>query len=288
MNQQRTFLKKDILKFSAFVIVNVLLYFASPSGTIDPWNLIYPRAIILTVLAVLGIQFASYVIMKLRRKSGLLALGALVGIVNSNVINGAMASISKQNPKVTDYAAATVVVGNLAMLARNAVLVGTLSFDAAVFVIPALLAMFFVGIISVRYTLTRANEEIGEIDMNIENPFAILTALQFAGVITLVTIAGFIVQQLFGNIGLYLTAFISVYAAGGPIIVSALMLVTEGHISAMTAATVIMIATISSLSNDAVIQYLCGARSLAISFVRITIPILAIGLVVLGFEWFVF
>jgi len=223
-------------------------------------------------------------LIEFRKKEGLLIMGTLVGLVNSNVINGAMASITKQNPKISDHAASAVVCGNLAMLARNIILVSTLCVSASKFVIPPVLSMLIVGIVVVFYRIKRINKKIKHIDVNIENPFAVKTALGFIGVITIITIIGFIIHKLFGDMGLYVTAFVSVYAAGGPII----MLAEAGHISYLTGATVIIIASISSCSNDAVIQFLCGANSLAISFLKITIPMLAAGFIALAIEWLIF
>lgn len=284
-NNKRKELKANILKFSIFVIIGILVVLLVPDKTVDPWGLISPRFLVLVVLMVMGLQVASYILIEFRKKEGLLIMGALIGVVNSNIINGAMASISKQNPRIVEYAAFAVVCGNLAMLTRNMILVNTLAFNASSLVTPPILSMVIVGIILILYKLKKVNKDIKDIDGdNIQNPFAMKTALIFTGVITLVTIAGFIIHKAFGDMGLYVTALVSVYAAGGPIIISSIMLAQEGHISYMTCATVVLIASISSCSNDAIIQFLCGAKALAISFLKITIPIVATGLIVLGIE----
>lgn len=287
-NEQKNRLKVNILKFCIFLTIGIFLVLVIPNKTIDPWDLISPRFLILVVLMVMGLQFASYILLELRKKEGLLIMGALIGIVNSNIINGAMASITKQDPRISDHAASAIVCGNLAMLARNIILVSVLCTSASKFVIPPVLSMLITGIIVIFYRIKRINKEIKHIDVNIKNPFAIKTTLVFTGVITIITIAGFIIHKFFGDMGLYVTAFISVYAAGGPIIISSIMLAEAGHISYMTGATVIIIASISSCSNDAIIQFLCGANSLAISFLKITIPMLAAGFLALGIEWLIF
>ena len=87
---------------------------------------------------------------------------------------------------------------------------------------------------------------------------------------------------------MFLSAFFSVYAAGGPIIIAAVMLGLEGHITFLDAATVVLIASFSSVSNDAILQLLCGAKDLAKSFVKISIPIVVAGLFVLGIEMLIF
>jgi|GEM_PF-2793370 len=278
-------LKKNIFKFSLFTIFGISLILLVPNKAIDPWNLINPGLITLIVLMVVAIQFISYVVIELWKSEGLLIMGALIGLVNSNVINGTMASITKQNPRLSNHAAAAVVCGNLSMLIRNIIVVVTLSFTAAKFVVPPLLAMVISGLISIYYTLKITRQKIGDPGSeSVGNPFEIKTALIYAGMITLITIAGFLIHSLLGDAGLYVTAFLSVYAAGGPIIISAVMLAIGGHITFMTAAIVVLIASFSSVTNDAILQLMCGAKALALSFIKISIPIIVAGALVVGIE----
>ena len=152
-NEQKSRLKVNILKFSIFLTIGIFLVLVIPNKTIDPWGLISPRFLVLVVLMVMGLQFASYILLELRKKEGLLIMGALIGIVNSNIINGAMASITKQDPRISDHAASAVVCGNLAMLARNIILVSVLCGSASKFVIPPVLSMLITGIIIIFYRI---------------------------------------------------------------------------------------------------------------------------------------
>jgi len=292
-------LKKNILKFGIFAFFGGVLLFLIPNKAIDPWNLINPGLITLIVIMVVAIQFVAYVVIELWKSEGLLIMGALIGLVNSNVINGTMASITKQNPRLSNHAAAAVVCGNLSMLIRNIVIVTTLSFAAAKFVVPPLLAMVIAGVISVFYTLKKTKQKINNPrnksaiskssgSESIENPFEVKTAAIYAGMITIITIAGFLIHSLLGDAGLYATAFLSVYAAGGPIIISVVMLALGGHITFMTAAVVVLIASFSSVTNDAILQLMCGAKALAVSFIKVSAPIIAAGVLVAGVELLIY
>lgn len=282
-------LRQNIIKFGIFLFGSVVVIVLVPDKAIDPWGLINLMLITMIVLTVIGIQFVAYVVLELWKTEGLLLIGGLIGIVNSNVMNGTMASISKQNPRLADHAAAAVVSGNIAMLVRNIIVVSTLSFTASKFILPPLISMVIAGIISIYFTLRNINQTIDDVgEKGIANPFEIRTALVYAGIITFVTIGGFLIHQIFGDTGLFLSAFFSVYAAGGPIIIAAVMLGLEGHITFLDAAIVVLIASFSSVSNDAILQLLCGAKDLAKSFVKISIPIVATGLFVLGIELLIF
>lgn len=282
-------LGKNIIKFKIFLLVGALVTYLIPNQAIDPWNLVNFHMMAIIVMMVMGIQFISYVVLEIWKSDGLLAMGALVGIVNSNAINGPMASITKQNPRLSDHAAAAVVSGNLAMLVRNLVIISGISVAAAKFVYAPLVAMLLAGIVSVWYRIKKINESMDGVETEkIDNPFEIKTALQYAAMITLVTILGFMIHQFFGDTGLYVTAFVSVYAAGGPIIFSAVMMAAAGTITPMTAAIVVLIASFSSVTNDAILQLMCGAKSLAKSFVRISYPIVIAGVSMVGIELLLF
>lgn len=285
INAKSPDLKKNIRKFGLFMLGGLTLTFLMPNRAIDPWNLINLQLMAIIVMTVMVIQFVSYVILEVWKTDGLLFMGTLVGIVNSNAINGPMASITKQNPRLSDHAAAAVVCGNLAMLVRNIVVISTISIMAAKFVLVPLIGMVLAGIASVYYKLKTIKETSKGIESEkVGNPFEIKTAFQFAGMMTLVTVLGFGIHSLFGDLGLYITAFVSVYAAGGPIIFSAVMMAAAGTITPMTAAIVVLIASFSSVTNDAILQLMCGAKSLAWSFVRISVPIVVVGVLIVCLE----
>ncbi len=287
-SKRRTELRANATKFVAFLSISILFVLTLPESTVDLRGLASPRLLVVLVTTVMVIQFLSYLSIELWRKEGLLVMGTLVGVVNRNVINGAMASITKQNPKLADHAAATVGCGNLAMLARNSIVASMLGLRAAALIIAPILSMLIVGGLPVFFAVKKTNAQIANQEFEVSNPFALRTALQFAAVVTGVTIVGFGIHEYVGDLGLYVSAFVSVYAAGGPIILSAITLASTDQITLFAATTVIMIASISSASNDAVIQLLCGARPLAKSFIRLSAPMLATGILVLVLEWFLF
>lgn len=282
-------LKSNFLRFGIFMLASLVFIFFMPNKAIDPWNLVNLRVIAIIVMMVMAIQFLSYIILEIWNTNGLLIMGTLIGIVNSNAINGPMASITKQNPRLSDHAAAAVVCGNLAMLVRNLIIISTISVVAAKFVFAPLLAMIIAGVLSVYYQTRKIKERMSGVETEkIENPFEIKTAIQYAGMMTLVTILGFVIHNVWGVTGLYVTAFVSVYAAGGPIIFSAVLMASAGTITPMAAAIVVLIASFSSVTNDAILQVMCGANSLAKSFVKLSVPIVVAGGLVVAIESLLF
>ncbi len=280
-------IKKDFITFSLSIGAGIILLFFLPNETIDPWGIINPFFLVLIVIVVLGIQFVAYVAIKLWKNAGLLAFGALVGFVNSNIINGALASLTKQNPELAKTAAASVILGNMSMLVRNLILVGALSFTALKFVLAPLGAMIIVGMITVVKTI-KSERKIEKQDIEIQNPFELKTALKFALVIVIITILVFFIHEYFGNLGLYATAALSVFAAGLPIIVSVVLLATENNVTFLTAAIVVMIASFVSISNDFILQFSLGAKALGRNFIKLMLPHFLAGVIVLIIEVLIF
>lgn len=278
--------QQETKKFFLFLFFGLLLYFILPTEPLDPWGVIQLRFLWGMILFVIALQFISFIILSVWRSEGLLVMGFLVGLVNSNILNGSMGALSKQNRRLSDACAAAIVSGNLAMLVRNLVVVAVLGFPAFLFLIVPIGAMLIVGVITI-LKYTRGNK-IKKFRMKIENPFAVKTAIEFAGIVTVITIISLLINRFAGELGLYATAFVSVFAAGVPILLSSLVLAKAGQITYMTVATIVMIISFMGASNDIILQLSIGSKDLARSFVKQALPMVFVGLVILGIELIIF
>ena len=277
------------IKFGVLFALSLAAVFLIPNHSIDPWDLINPRLMLLVVVLVMGLQYVAYLVMQLWRKEGIVIMGALLGFVNSNIINGAMSTISKQEPKLSDYAASAVICGDLAMVLRNLILGTAISINLVYILWPPMVLMLATGAWITWRVLQKCSKTVGRTEgLGVSNPFEIKTAILFSLATMLVTIAGFFVHKFFGNPGLYLTACIAIFAAGVPIIASAALLAVQGHITFATAGNVILLASFMGILNDAILQLACGARHLAWSFLKQAVPIFLAGIVALGVTHMIF
>lgn len=110
------------------LLVGIAVLGFSVDKAIDPWGLLNPRKFGLIVLMLGGIEFASYVAVKVigPRKSPLV-IGFLAGIASSTALTVSIAHRSRRHPSSWRVDAAMVVSGKIASLLLLAVLAGGVS-----------------------------------------------------------------------------------------------------------------------------------------------------------------
>ena len=106
-----------LLAILAFVVYPIL-----PVGSIDPWQLVEPRAAWITVILIAALGFTNYVLLKLYGARGIEFTGFLGGLVNSTVTVAELAERASTNNGIfTNVAYRGVILATAAMLIRNAV-----------------------------------------------------------------------------------------------------------------------------------------------------------------------
>lgn len=103
--------------------ITAVIYPLLPSRFIDPWNLVNPRSIWLTVLLVSGIDFVNYILLRQLGTRGMRYSAILGGLVNSAAISVLLGQELKQDPDTASTIPANFLLADLAMIFRNAALV---------------------------------------------------------------------------------------------------------------------------------------------------------------------
>jgi uncharacterized membrane protein (DUF4010 family) len=103
--------------------ITAVIYPQLPDRFIDPWNLVNPRSIWLTVLLVSGINFVNYILLRQLGARGMRYSAILGGLVNSAAIAALLGQELKQDPDTAPTIPANFLLDDLAMIFRNAALV---------------------------------------------------------------------------------------------------------------------------------------------------------------------
>lgn len=257
-----------------------------PNRAIDPWGLVNPFFLLLIIIAIASLQFLVFLAAKKWQSKGIIIAGALAGFIDSNIINGAMSSISKKNPELASPAADAVVAGNLSMVLRNFILIIPFSSAALIYAGFPSLAMLGVGVFII-YRSFKRTQQIGKIEINI-NPFEIKTAIRFVFFTVVIAAFAFVARGLIGNTGIYLAVLLGSLVGDVPVLAAAIMMAVGGVITNSQMVVMIMINSFVSSLNDGLLQYLCGAKALAKQFYKKAIPIVLVGIVVLVIEFLLF
>jgi len=113
-----------LLAFIAAVVFPLL-----PDQTIDPWHLLNPRSVWLTVMLVSGLQFINYILLRQLGHRGIRYSALLGGLVNSAATSLLLGEEAKGDRDTEREAPGNILLSDATMILRNWVLV-------LVFVLP--------------------------------------------------------------------------------------------------------------------------------------------------------
>jgi uncharacterized membrane protein (DUF4010 family) len=243
-----------LLAILAFVVYPVL-----PSGTVDRWNLIDPRAAWVSVVLIAALGFVNYILLSLYGSRGIEFTGFLGGLVNSTVTVTELATrVRESGGQLGDAAFRGVILATAAMLVRNGILLGLLA--PAAFASAAIpLAFMLAGAVVIalldrqRLAAEAESKSIGEGEPLVPmmaSPFSLSSALRFGVIFLIVQVAATLAERVLGEGGLY-----AVSAAGGVVssasaVASVANLATAGSLTPLVAGISAIIASIASSVVD--------------------------------------
>ena len=128
------FSREEMQSATEFAILAFVVYPLLPRKTFGPWNAIDARTIWLLVIAVSGVGFINYMMVKRYQGKGIAATGFFGGLVNSTAVIAEMAQRAATRPALRDLAVGAILLANAAMALRNALIVIPFIPDAALIV----------------------------------------------------------------------------------------------------------------------------------------------------------
>ncbi len=234
--------REEIMSAIKFAIIAVVILPLLPNRTIDPWGVFNPYSFWYIVVAVSGISFLSYIMLKVLKQVGILLTGFLGGLINSAATTFSLASMStKRLRKYVESGILMSLVGTVFADPIIIFLVG--SYNTLKYVVPFQL----VGMATALFiALCRYDKGKTSVDIKLDSPFAILPALKFALIMTALLFVSAIVKQHFGDISLLpIAAIVSIYSSSAVIVSSAIM-AKEGAVTPLTASSIILVAEVMS------------------------------------------
>jgi uncharacterized membrane protein (DUF4010 family) len=248
-----------LLAILAFVVYPVL-----PSGTIDRWDLIDPRAAWVSVVLIAALGFVNYVLLNLYGARGIEFTGFLGGLVNSTVTVTELATrVRESDGRLRDVAFRGIVLATAAMLVRNGIILGLLAPEALVSAFAPLALMFAGAIVAALWDRRRreaheASTLVSETPAShvpppvpvMTSPFSLSSALRFGAIFLLLQVAATLAQRLLGEPGLYVLSVAGGVLSSASTVASAANLATAGSLAARVAGHSAIIASIASALVD--------------------------------------
>ncbi|MCA8926105.1 MAG: DUF4010 domain-containing protein [Planctomycetes bacterium] len=206
-----------------------------------------PRKIWWMVVLISGVSFVGYVLgQALGAGRGLLLTGAVGGLVSSTAVTLSFAQRSTDRPDLSRQLAAGILVANALMPLR--LLLVTSLIAPSLFVPSAIPMLGMVGVVGLALAVLvlRGRSDGATGDVALQNPFEIGPALKFGALFGVVLFLAQVLQELFGDAGLYalsvLTGLTDVDAIG----LAVASMVSDGDRPALGGMTLIALAAISN------------------------------------------
>jgi uncharacterized membrane protein (DUF4010 family) len=262
-----------LLAILAFVVYPTL-----PLGTIDPWGLIEPRPAWITVILIAGLGLTNYVLLKLYGARGIEFAGFLGGLVNSTVTVAELTERARNADRMlSDVTYRGVILATVAMLIRNAVILGLLA-PVALFDTALPLTLMLAGAtVAVFWQRTNTRESKDTMDKqasesnsapllpSLESPFSLTAAFKFGVIFLVIDIAGTLAQHALGETGFYLVSAVGGLISSASAVASAGTLAAAGTIPPQVAGNGAIIASaMSAVVNLPLVARLAKDRVLTL------------------------
>jgi uncharacterized membrane protein (DUF4010 family) len=264
-----------LLGILAFVVYPVL-----PANAIDPWGLIEPRTVWITVILIAAIGFGNYILLKLYGSRGIEAAGFLAGLVNSTVAVTELSQRAKSDGALVSAAFRGTILATAAMLIRNALLLALLA-PKALYVAGLPMALMLVACIAISSTpWSKSSTSLEPPTFKLDSPFSLRQAIRFGAVFLALSVLGSLAERGLGSAGFY-----AVSAAGGLVssasaVASAGQLAAGGHLSYVAGGIGAVIASIASAAiNVPLVARIGQTRVLSFRVGVGTAIVLAVGIV---------
>ncbi len=241
--------------------ISAVVYPLLPNTYIDPWHIINPREIWLTVIIVSALNFVNYVLLRQFGMKGIRYSAILGGLVNSAATSILLGQELKNSEDFASALPSDFMLADLAMIFRNGALVVIFSLaagpqasiDTLIALGPMVLAAAIISLINLLGSRRKSQQPSEKPPL--KSPLALRSVLEFGLLFFLLTVLGGAAQRFLGAFG-----FLIVVVVGALASAAASAVLIGGHVSShmigvQAAAIAIYLATVAGLLENVVILY---------------------------------
>jgi len=239
--------QQDLASILQFAVLTFIVLPLLPDRGFGPYGALNPHHIWLMVVLVSGVSLAGYLALSLiGAKKSLFLVGAFGGLVSSTATTLVYARQGKVQAAMIPIGSAIIVISNLVVLARLAVISAVVAPSALPAVVPVLACGLALGLVALALRLrgTMTAPELKVPDLS--NPTQLRVALGFGALYAVVLVGSAWLSERAGSEGLYTLAVVSGFVDVDAITLSGLSLSNSGKITAAVAATAIGLAYFSA------------------------------------------
>ena len=204
--------KQDVYATLTFAVISLVVLPVLPNQTfnvIPPFDILNPYKIWLMVVFTSGISFLGYIMIKIIGVSrGILLTGLLGGLASSTAVTLSFSQRSKTVEKLARPFTLAIITAWTVMFFRVLIIVFTLQSNLAQHLI---LPIGIIAVVAVAYSVFLYISQRGGSteDLEFVNPFELGPALKLGAMFAVILVVARAAQLGFGNVGVYVSSFVS-------------------------------------------------------------------------------
>ena len=311
-----TFISKltvaEIRSTILFGFITGVIYPLLPDRFIDPWQVLNPRSVWLTVVIVSGLSFVNYVLLRQFGTRGIRYSAILGGLVNSAATVALLGQEVRDDTSTVAEAPTNVVLSDLAMILRNCALVVIFSFpqgirasmSTVIVLVPMMLAAGIVALFDIlggrrskqkpshhlEQEAPQQFEQEAPQKRRLESPLELRSVLGFSMLFLSLTVISGLANRLFGTIGFLVIVVVGAVASAASSSVLVGQQLSSGHVAGTPAAIAMFLATLVGLLENVVIFWVVTRKpGPSLRLLLLTAPIVLVGILavisVIIFGW---
>ncbi|MGB1312850.1 MAG: MgtC/SapB family protein [Bizionia paragorgiae] len=255
----RNITSEELFAFIKFAIIALLILPFLPDKNFGPNELLNPFEIGSIIVIVSLINFIGYFLVKFAgSKKGIIITAILGGLISSTAVAWNYASKSKEAPELSKKYSAGIIVASAIMFPRLALMAYIFNNDILQYIALPFAILTVICAVSA-LLLIRNDKNNPDTNIKLGNPLDVLNAIGFGAIYLIILFAVFYSNQLFGERGLYFSAFIAGLADTDAITISMAKFSLNGH-KLHLASSVIIAATISNMLVKLGITFFKGSK----------------------------
>lgn len=224
-------------------LIGFVIYPVLPNRYVDPWQLVNPSDAWISVIAIAGIGFVNYVLLRMYSTRGLYLSALFGGLVNSSATVAELGTRLRETG-MADRATTLCLLTTIAMFARNLILATMFSPRSLSATLVPLLAMTLVAGFWV-WRDRRIEERVSG-TLTLTSPISLTKVLWFGMVFIAIQVIGTLLTRYFGSYGMFATGIFGGLVSSASTTAAAATMAMHGKISASLAGSATVLTSLAS------------------------------------------
>jgi len=224
-------------------LIGFVIYPVLPNRYVDPWQLVNPSDTWISVIAIAGIGFVNYVLLRMYSTRGLYLSALFGGLVNSSATVAELGARLRETG-MADRATTLCLLTTIAMFARNLILATMFSPRSLSATLVPLLAMTLVAGFWV-WRDRRIEERVSG-TLTLTSPISLTKVLWFGMVFIAIQVIGTLLTRYFGSYGMFATGIFGGLVSSASTTAAAATMAMHGKISASLAGSATVLTSLAS------------------------------------------